>query len=323
MREDIGPILVPDRVARKLKLRASELSIVLALLAMTVIAWANPEGIPFANRVGYALVGLFFAITVLSLGEQTEGWRYWARELLIIPVIPYIFLNLGRLIPLVNSAVRDDLLIAADRLLLGAENQLALYRLPLPAVATDALTLAYSSYFFLPVILVVTLAWDRDPLLPRVAAILAFNFLISYFGYFAVPAYGPRATIAEHRWAELPPGIVGEPLRDLLDHWEKTKTDAFPSGHTMGTLATLICARRRKLSLYHALLPVGSLLIAATILLTYHYVVDVLAAIPLLIVAFWLAHLISGPLPTLRTGEGAGGNILTRPIWTRSGRRTG
>jgi membrane-associated phospholipid phosphatase len=299
VREDIGPILVPDRVARKLKLRASELSMVLALGTMTLIAWANPEEIPLASRVGYALVGLLFAVTVLALGEQTDGWRYWARELMIVPVIPYIFLNLGRLIPLVNPAVRDDLLIAADRLILGAESQLALYKVHLPAVISDVLTVAYSSYFFLPVILVVTLSWRRDPLLPRVAAILAFNFLVSYVGYFVVPAYGPRATIAQMRWAELPPGVVGEQLRDLLDHWEKTKTDAFPSGHTMVTLATLICARRRRPALYHALLPVGTLLITATILLTYHYVVDVLAAVPLVVLAFWLAHLCSGPLPSI------------------------
>lgn len=297
MREDIEAILEPDRVARKLRLRASELAMVLALASMTFIAWANPEEIPFGSRVGYALVGLLFAMTILALGEERTGWRYWARELMIIPLIPYIFLNLGRLIPLVNGAVRDDLLIAADRAILGAENQLALYRIPLPAAITDVLSVAYFSYFFLPVILVVTLTWDRDPMLPRVSAILAFNFLISYMGYFAVPAYGPRATIAQERWSELPPGLVGEPLRDLLDNWEKTKTDAFPSGHTMVTLATLICARRRRPALYNALLPVGSLLIAATILLTYHYLVDVLAAIPLLVLAFWLAHLCSGPLP--------------------------
>jgi membrane-associated phospholipid phosphatase len=136
-----------------------------------------------------------------------------------------------------------------------------------------------------------------------VAAILAFNFLVSYVGYFVVPAYGPRATIAQTRWSELPPGVVGEQLRDLLDHWEKTKTDAFPSGHTMVTLATLICARRRRPALYHALLPVGTLLIIATILLTYHYVVDVLAAVPLVVLAFWLAHLCSGPLPSIGFGR--------------------
>jgi membrane-associated phospholipid phosphatase len=299
MREDIDPILVPDRTARKLKLRASELAMVAFLAAMTGIAWVHPGSIPMAITVSYAVVGLFLAVLALALGEPSTPWRHWARELMIIPVIPFIFLNLGRLIPLVNPAIRDDLLVAADRLVLGAETQLALYRIEIPPIPADVLTLAYSSYFFLPVILVVTLTWHRDPLLPRVTAVLALTFLMSYTGYFVLPAYGPRATIAQERWSELPDGLVGGRLRDLLDNWEKTKTDAFPSGHTMVTLATLACARRRRPAVYHALLPVGSLLIAATVLLTYHYLVDVLAAVPLTALSWWLARLTSGPLPAV------------------------
>jgi hypothetical protein len=297
MRQDIETILVPDRTAGKLKLRAAELAMVVFLGAMTAIAWANPSSIPMATTVSYAMAGLFLAVAALALGEQTEGWRYWARELAIIPLIPFVFLNLGKLIPLVNGAICDTQLIAADRTILGPEVQVALYRIVIPTAVADLLTLAYSSYFFLPVILVVSLAWRRDRLLPRVEAILVLTFLVSYAGYFVVPAYGPRTTIAKERWAELPPGAVGEPLRDLLDNWEATKTDAFPSGHTMITLATLICARRRRPQLYHALLPVGTMLIAATILLTYHYVVDVLAAIPFDIAALALSAWLSGPVP--------------------------
>jgi len=270
-----------------------------ALGLMTAIAWANPSSIPMATTVSYALAGLFLAVAALALGEQTQGWRYWARELAILPLIPFVFLNLGKLIPLVNSTICDRQLIAADRAILGVESQLALYRIAIPTTVADLLTLAYSSYFFLPVILVVALAWHRDPLLPRVEAILVITFLVSYAGYFVVPAYGPRTTIAKERWAELPAGTVGEPLRDLLDNWETTKTDAFPSGHTMVTLATLACARRRRRQLYYALLPVGTLLIAATILLTYHYVIDILAAIPCLGLAWLLAYLLSGPLPSV------------------------
>ena len=88
-------------------------------------------------------------------------------------------------------------------------------------------------------------------------------------------------------------------MREQLDQWEKTKTDAFPSGHTMVTLAVLYCARRRHRPLYTVLLPIGSLLIAATILLTYHYVVDVLAAIPLMVGSVALAARVSGPVPRI------------------------
>jgi membrane-associated phospholipid phosphatase len=165
------------------------------------------------------------------------------------------------------------------------------------------LTLAYSTFFFLPIALAVVLAARRDPYLPQVTAAIVFTFVVSYAGYFVAPAYGPRSTVAQQRYLSLPAGVVGAPLRKLLDHWEKTKTDAFPSGHTMVTLAVLFCARRRHRSLYNILLPIGSLLIAATVLLTYHYVVDVLAAVPLMAASVALAALFAGKVP--RRGQEA------------------
>jgi membrane-associated phospholipid phosphatase len=126
---------------------------------------------------------------------------------------------------------------------------------------------------------------------------VVFTFVVSYAGYFVVPAFGPRTTVAQERYLSLPAGLVGEHVRERLDQWEKTKTDAFPSGHTMVTLAVLYCARRRYRPLYNVVLPIGSLLIAATILLTYHYVVDILAAIPLMAGSVALAALIAGPVP--------------------------
>ncbi len=266
------------------------------LAALAVIAWSHPRAVPSATRASLVTVGLLFAAAALALGEGQRGWRYWFKELLPVPVVPYLFLNLGRLIPLVHARTYDGRLVALDRALLGAEAQSALYSIPLPAWFADLLTLAYSSFFFLAVSLVIGLAARRDPALPRVAAAVIVTFLVSYAGYFLVPAYGPRSTVAQERYATLPAGLVGEPLRDLLDHWEKTKTDAFPSGHTMVTLAVLFCARRRLRRLYAVLLPIGALLILATVLLTYHYVVDVLAAVPLAAASLALSAWLAGPV---------------------------
>lgn len=281
---------------RKARLRADEVALLAALAFMAVISWAHAHGSFLSGPAGLTTVGVLFGVAALALGETDSGWRYWARELLPVPVVPFIFLNVGHLIPLVNPHLYDGTLERLDRALLGPETQAALYNLPLPPWLADLLTLAYSSFFFLPVILVLVLARRHDQELPRVAAAVVFTFLVSYAGYFVVPAYGPRATVAEERYATLPSGMVGDRLRDLLDHWETTKTDAFPSGHTMVTLAVLFCARRRFRPLYNALLPVGALLIAATILLTYHYVVDVLAAVPLMVGSVALAAWLAGPV---------------------------
>lgn len=248
-------------------------------------------------RSSLLTVGVLFTIAALALGEDQRGWRYWMKELLPVPVVPYVYLNLGRLIPLVNPHIRDATLQTWDRAILGPETQAALYSIPLPSWFSDLLTLAYSTFFFLAVALVVVLASVRDPALPQVASAVIITFVVSYAGYFVVPAYGPRASVAAERYATLPSGLIGERARDLLDHWETTKTDAFPSGHTMVTLAVLFCARRRNRKLYNVLLPVGALLILATVLLTYHYVVDVLAAVPLMVASVAISALLAGPVP--------------------------
>jgi hypothetical protein len=271
--------------------------------AMAAIAWLHPDKVPLSLRSSFLSFGALFAVAALALGEQGHGWRYWARELLPVPMLPFLFLNLGHIIPLVNHHVFDQALAAADRAVLGLEAQAVLYSLPMPAWWSDLLTVAYSTFYLLPVALVVALVIRRDPTLPRVAAALVITFLVSYAGYFVMPAYGPRATVAQARYAALPAGVVGEDVRGLLDEWEKTKTDAFPSGHTMVTLAVLFCARRRLRGLYHVLLPIGTLLIAATVLLSYHYVVDVLAAVPLVAGSLALAALLAGPVPNAAAPE--------------------
>lgn len=297
MRESTTPMIEALPLAGKGRLRVGEQALAVALFAMAFIAWFHPHELALSVRASLATVALLYLVAAVALARTTQPMLALVREFLPVPVVPFIFLHLGLLIPLVHPAHYDRQLEALDRLILGAEAQAALYSLSIPAWLADVLTLAYSTFFFLPIVLLVALVRAGDPYLPRVTSTVVLTFLVSYAGYFLVPAYGPRAGVAKERYASLPSGVVGAPIRELLDHWEKTKTDAFPSGHTMVTLAVLYCARRRTPRLYTALLPVGALLIAATVLLTYHYVVDVLAAIPFLLLSLGLARWWCGPLP--------------------------
>ncbi len=300
MRRDTETILEPPHPARKGVLRVSEIALLVALAAMIAVACAYPQRVPGMVRLSLVTVAGLFAVAALALGENSGGWRFWARELLPVPLLPYLFMNLGRLIPLVNARTYDQTLLAIDRAILGPEAQAALYTLPLPGWVADGLTLAYSTFYFLPVALLLVLAARRDRYLPQVVAAVVTTFLVSYAGYFVVPAYGPRTTVAQERYQTLP-GVVGDHVREKLDEWEKTKTDAFPSGHTMVTLAVLFCARRRNRTLYNSLLPLGTLLVAATMLLTYHYVIDVLAAVPLTAASLLLSAGLAGRVPAAAT----------------------
>lgn len=293
----------PKRAPSKPLWRAGELSLGLFLLFLAAVTWFHPESVALSSRVSLTTVDLLFLTATAALARVNTSKLAVIREFLPVPVVLFVFLHLGMVIPLVHPIVYDHQLATIDRWLLGAETQQALYNLPLPWWLADLLTVAYSTFFLMPIALLILLVKAKDPYLPRVASTIILTFLLSYVGYFLVPAYGPRAGVAKSRYQTLPKGLVGGQIRELLDHWEKTKTDAFPSGHTAVTLAILICARRRAPRLYYALLPAGVLLIAATTLLTYHYLVDVLAAIPFLLLSWFLAHWWSGPLPS-RVAEG-------------------
>jgi hypothetical protein len=118
------------------------------------------------------------------------------------------------------------------------------------------------------------------------------TFYLSYLGYFAFPALGPRFEIPHMQTAPLEGVWLTQAIRDGLDHLELIQRDAFPSGHVGVSLLVLYYARRfLRNSFLPYLVVVGSMGVS-TVYLRYHYVVDVLSGVILAVVSGWLAHVI-------------------------------
>ncbi len=251
-----------------------------ALLAAAIAAVLSTTflvpGIPPATRIHLiTALGLILAVARL-LPVDDPGPVRWLRD--FFPIIPLLtlFEGLGDVIPAVNPASHDAALALLDTRLLGPELQHALVHLRMSWPAAELLTLAYASFFVMPLIFLASLIAQRDPWRHRFLLAAVLTFLISYAGYIMVPASGPRFFDGAAAWQALPAGLIGGHLRGVLDILEHNRFDAFPSGHTMVTLVVLWavwCRRRRWFPVYFA---AGALLIAATILLQYHYVVDVI-----------------------------------------------
>jgi membrane-associated phospholipid phosphatase len=184
------------------------------------------------------------------------------------------------LIAAARGRARDDLLIAADRAILGDDVTVLLQPLVRPGVAAF-LYVAYSTYYFMPIVLGAALWRKSRPEARRFIFTLSVCFYVSYAGYFTIPAYGPRTALADRHTVPLNTSPVADAIDRTINQLEKTKLDAFPSGHTMITVAVLIVAWRRARKLFWVLLPVASLLIFSTMYCRYHYLVDVLAGIAL------------------------------------------
>jgi len=194
-------------------------------------------------------------------------------------LIPITYKELSYLIPLIHPHDFDAALAAIDRRFLGANPTVWLERFTWPALA-EILQLTYSSYYLLPAILGVVL-WrsERFEEFHFWVFIIVLGFYLSYLGYIAVPAIGPRF-LPEIVQAQTKPltGIwLFQPVRAMLDRAEGITRDCFPSGHTELTTLVLYYARKFHRKTFWWLLPIGTGIVVSTVYLRYHYVVDVAA----------------------------------------------
>lgn len=245
------------------------------LVGATLSTWPeNPHGGKLLLRYG----GLILLLTLLWWLDQgrIRPWRllHAFYPLLFIPIT---FDSFADLLPWVSPGEQDPWLIQLDLALLGVHPTVWFERFIHP-VLTEILTWAYTSYYFLPIILGVALyRRGKEGDFDRVVFSLVLCFYLSYLGYFLVPAIGPRFTLGSLQQVELKGLLLAEPIMDTLNRLERFKQDAFPSGHTAVVLLVLYYARQFVRGLFWPFLPVVVALILSTVYLRYHYVVDILA----------------------------------------------
>jgi len=208
----------------------------------------------------------------LTLAQVIRGWYP-------VVLIPITYKELSYLIPLIHPRDFDETLARIDYRFLGAHPTVWLERFTWPPV-TEILQLIYSSYYLLPVILGLVL-WraGRFKEFHFWVFIVVTGFYLSYVGYIAVPAIGPRflPSIVEAQTVPLKGVWLFESVREMLDKAEGITRDCFPSGHTEITLLVLIYARKFHRKVFRLLLPLGTGVIISTVYLRYHYVIDVVA----------------------------------------------
>ncbi len=157
---------------------------------------------------------------------------------------------------------------------------------------TDIMQLAYTSYYFLPVILAIALKIEKeDSAFDRSLFLIMFCFYISYIGYMLMPALGPRYTINHLQNIELEGLFITLPLQEFLNRLEGIKRDAFPSGHTGVALTVLYLSFLFKKRYFWIFLPFVVVLIFSAVYCRYHYVVDVLGGVLLALITISLGEM--------------------------------
>jgi membrane-associated phospholipid phosphatase len=246
-----------------------------------------------------SVIAFAFLISFLENKQDIRLWRiihYWY----IAPLIFITFKELYFMIEPIRGQDYDWLFIQIDHWLFGANPTQVLLNISFPLL-TEILQIVYSIFYLLPIILALVLLRKKKYLACDFAVFsIIYGFYLSYLGYFALPGIGPRFTL--HNFAELDTQLPGllltKYLREFVNLGESisaatinpaalVQRDVFPSGHTMITLIVMYLSVRLKSRSRYFFLPVGSLLIFATVYLQYHYVIDLIGGLVFMIFSVW------------------------------------
>lgn len=264
----------------------------------------------FYNKIEYWYFFIFLNLCVISF-VFSIAYLDSVKKIKIINIIHswylvFLVLLTFKELYYLNYAIHgrdyDEILIQIDRFIFGIDPTHLLHKIANPFL-TEILQIIYASFYFLPIILGIDLI--------RTKKLNAFQFLIfsvvygfflSYVGYLAMPAIGPRFTLHNFHTTniEIPGLFLTNFLRDWINLGESitpnmlnpelyVQRDVFPSGHTQMTLITMYLAIKYNSRLKIVLFIIGSLLVFSTVYLRYHYVIDVFAGF-----IFFVFTMISG-----------------------------
>jgi membrane-associated phospholipid phosphatase len=266
----------PDARTRSIRLlnTADRLSL-LALGALAAVdAFSGPA--PLALLVPIAAV----AVTLFALARLSAGSR--AGALLHEFASPYLAVASVFELSSVSSERRsparwDATLSSLDAHWFPALADQWRGALGRPAWLTDVASMAYVTFYALPLIVGVPLylrGRRRD--LDQFVVGVEVAFFTSYVGYVAFPARGPRVPL-DREALVLGGSAVSASVRAFLRIAEISSVDAFPSGHTLVSLVILAFGWRLLPRWRAPLVSLVAVIVFSTVYLSYHYVTDVVA----------------------------------------------
>jgi hypothetical protein len=264
----------------------------IAIVSLVVIV-CRPPGAWIFLACHAAVAGLL-ALILVQHGRR--GGRFWTfcRWWYVVPFAVSAFREIHFLVPLVHNfddRYYDQVLQSIDRRWFGDVDGFWLGRLPLPLV-----DLLHGCYWFYYVSLLIPggalfrrADWAK---LQEYLSVVMLSLLVSYLGYFAVPAVGPHHFLIP-RPAWLDGWLLGGVMHRAVMAAELRMPDAFPSGHALMSMVVIAMSWRLHRPLFRWVLLPSLGCMVATIALRYHYVVDVAASValfPALLLAGTLLH---------------------------------
>ena len=238
-----------------------------------------------------AVMNVFFVITGLAVLSGKMGVtiikiiRNW------IPIIFFLiaYENLGDLVRFINPHDADPILVKIDEFLFFGVNPTLWLEQYIRPWFSELMHVCYVNYYLFMPIIVFVLYVDRDYYRFRnVMVSVTLGFYLGYIGYLLVPTVGPRYYMADiFSTSIMGTTMLSDKVYQMIVALESTRRDCFPSLHTAITVIVTTYAFMYRRWLFWCMLPLCLGIVAATIYLRYHYVIDVIAGLALATFCIW------------------------------------
>ena len=250
--------------------------VILAYFAFTttlILGWWN--NIPQAplHLLGHLAGGAMIVYQVKRPNVTSWIFRNWYP----LPFVGSCYKEMAILIHAIRRADAERFLANLDYRIWHVYPSLWLERMYSPPL-TEYLQIVYT--LFIPaVLLIAALLWrkGRYAEFQYYAFLIALGFLVSYLGYLAIPARGPRFLLKHLEQMPLRGMLFFHAMQGTLDRLESAHYDCFPSGHTELTILAWWGSRLVSKRLFGVYFAYTLSIIFATVYLRYHYTVDLLA----------------------------------------------
>ncbi|MEQ9325492.1 MAG: phosphatase PAP2 family protein [Polyangiaceae bacterium] len=265
------------------------------LVVMRGMLYFAAPGAAVADRIDVTLALLLVACAISAVPDETWSrhlhgtwWRRWPGHIyrgMFVVVLAQSYLMLRDLLPLLNPGSLDAELLAIDEAIFGVTPALWLDRFNVRPII-EWFSAFYFSYFLICATFIFGVLWFvRQLKIVRVFAIGgATAFFLGQLIYVAVPGFGPVKYL-DHAFTGPLDGGFFWGLVDVTVQQGGAMKDIFPSLHTaLPTFLTLFAfyaakhdRRWRILSRLTAFFTFN--IIISTMLLRWHYAIDVVAGL--------------------------------------------
>ncbi len=276
---------------RKVRFRGQDLVIVTAcslaaLMLVRPARWA-PGALPSAAGFTVFALGMLMLRTLQAMWPRKRLLR-WVADFWLLPVV---FVGHELLNPLADAfspVLRDGQLATLEQRLFGFQVSVLVSN-SVPPWLMDVLMVCYYGHFIWALGLAVVLyLHNRIAEFDEFVLALSLFFALGFASYIVVPVIGPRLFLL----GAFSGPLAGVWITPFLDSMMRTPVfirDCFPSGHTGVTLLVLFYAFRFSRRVFWTMLLPGIGLIVATLAGRFHYAIDLLAVLPLVVLVVGLA----------------------------------